>query len=392
MGKRVSILGSTGSIGESTLRLIADAKPGAYKIIALTAAQNTRKLAEQARTFDAECVAIANPEKEAELKALLGDTQIEILSGADGLLEAARRSADYIMAAIVGAAGLKPTLAAVTQGSQIGLANKECLVSAGDLFLDAVTASGATLLPVDSEHNAIFQALAANTSKSHVRRLILTASGGPFREMSRSQLANVKLSDALNHPVWDMGAKITIDSASLMNKGLELIEASYLFGFASEMIEIVIHPQSIIHSMVEYTDGSVLAQLGAPDMRTPIAHTLAWPRRMQTNIAALDFAKLARLEFFAPDPDKFPALRLARHALETGGQAPCVLNAVNEIAVAAFLDEKIKFSQICACIEDVLSQLAGEKGFARPPDTIDDVLILDSHARDMALRWLGQQG
>jgi len=306
MTRRVTILGSTGSIGESTLSLIRDAEPGQYKIGCLTACNNAELLAQQALEFRPDRVVLAEPANEAILTTKLAGTGIEIGIGRDALIEAGQFPADFIMAAIIGAAGLEPTLAAVKQGTHVGLANKECLVCAGDLFIQAVVASGATLLPVDSEHNAIFQVLEQDRPQE-VRKLILTASGGPFREFTANQLQNVTKAQALNHPVWDMGAKITIDSATLMNKGLELIEASYLFARPSSQIDIVIHPQSIIHSLVEYIDGSVLAQMGSPDMRTPIAFALAWPKRMPTTVKPLSLPEIAKLEFFQPEPEKFEA-------------------------------------------------------------------------------------
>lgn len=387
MGKRITILGSTGSIGESTLSLIshveASAEDDAFNIVCLTAHTNAEKLAEQALKYRPEYVVLVNSDHAQTLKDRLAGTDIKIGIGREALIEAGAWPADFIMAAIVGAAGLEPTLAAVTQGKHVGLANKECLVCAGDLFMDAVKRSGTTLLPVDSEHNAIFQVLNQDR-RQEVRKLILTASGGPFREFTSAQLANVTRAQALNHPVWEMGAKITIDSASLMNKGLELIEASYLFDRSSDEIDIIIHPQSIVHSMVEYVDGSVLAQMGSPDMRTPIAYALAWPCRMSTPVKPLDLVEMNRLEFFAPDSERFPALRLAREALDTGGAAPTVLNAVNEIAVAAFLKEQISFNDISACIDTVLNSFISEQGFAKPLKRVKEVLDFDTRARQCA--------
>jgi len=383
MIKRVTILGSTGSIGESTLDLVRRANAGDIQIVALTANSNAEKLATQAIEFQAEFVALADSENAAILKAALKDTKTEIGIGPEALIEAASRSTDFCMAAIIGAAGLEPTLAAVDQGIHIGLANKECLVCAGDLFMQRVTEKGATLLPVDSEHNAIFQVLERDKPEG-VRRLILTASGGPFREASMETLRNVTREDALNHPVWSMGAKISIDSATLMNKGLELIEASYLFGRPSAEIDIVVHPQSIIHSMVEYIDGSVLAQLGSPDMRTPIAYAMGWPDRMAAPVERLDLTKMSGLTFFEPNTEKFPALRLARAALEAGGKAPCVLNAANEIAVAAFLEGQIKFLDIPHIVENALDQHAKRSCFGTSPHKVDDIIATDSEARSTA--------
>ena len=355
MAKRVSILGSTGSIGESTLDLIRRAENGTYKIATLTANRNAAKLAQQAKQFSAEFVAIGDPSKLDELKSHLEGYDVEIGVGEAGLESAGAYEADFVMAAIIGAAGLKPTLAAVRQGIHIGLANKECLVCAGDLFVAEVEKHEAVLLPVDSEHNAIFQVLDTDRPKG-VTRLVLTASGGPFLNRPKSELISVTAQDALKHPVWDMGAKITIDSATMMNKGLELIEAHYLFDRPSAEIDIVVHPQSIVHSMVEYVDGSVLAQMGTPDMRTPIAYALAWPERMAAPVERLDLTKLGGLTFQKPDLDKFPALKLARNALEAGGMAPNILNAANEIAVDAFLRGNISFPQITEITDAVLSR------------------------------------
>ncbi len=377
--KRISVLGSTGSIGKNTLDIVRNAAPDSYKIVALTANKSADLIAEQALEFGAEFVALADSSGAEVLNAKLAGTGIETGFGPEALIEAARRSADFTMAAIIGSAGLEPTLAAVEQGNYIGLANKECLVCAGETFMAAVRASGATLLPVDSEHNAIFQVL--EDDKAGVRRLILTASGGPFRTASLEALKNVTREDALNHPVWSMGAKISIDSATLMNKGLELIEASWLFDRPSREIDVIVHPQSIIHSMVEYIDGSVLAQMGSPDMRTPIAYAMGWPKRISAPVEQLNFAKIAGLTFFEPDTVKFPALRLAREALEAGGQAPCVLNAANEQAVAAFLEGQIPFLGIAQLVERALDSHAKAACFSRPPADARGVMDLDRHAR-----------
>jgi len=380
MTKRVTILGSTGSIGENTLDLIRRANPDEVKVVSLTANRNAKKLAQQAVEFQAEYVALADSENADELKTLLSGKNIKIGIGPEALIEAASREAHFCMAAIIGAAGLEPTLAAVDQGIYIGLANKECLVCAGDLFMQRIVDKGATLLPVDSEHNAIFQVLERDKPEG-VKRLILTASGGPFREATQKRLESVKREDALAHPVWDMGAKISIDSATLMNKGLELIEASYIFDRPSCDIDVVIHPQSIIHSMVEYIDGSVLAQLGSPDMRTPIAYALGWPARMSAPVEQLNFTKINSLTFFEPDLVKFPALRLAREALKAGGKAPCVLNAANEIAVKAFLEEKISFLDIPRIVERSLDKHAASSCFGHAPREISDILTTDNLAR-----------
>lgn len=367
----------------NTLDIVRRADEGTYDVVALTANKNAVELASQAKEFGAEFVALADETNAAELTSLLAGTKTEIGIGPKALIEAAKRQADFTMAAIIGAAGLEPTLAAVAQGNHIGLANKECLVCAGEPFMTAVRDHGATLLPVDSEHNAIFQVLDSDQPKG-IKRLILTASGGPFREKTLSELQSVTRKDALNHPVWEMGAKITIDSATLMNKGLELIEASYLFDRPSAEIDVVVHPQSIIHSMVEYIDGSVLAQLGSPDMRTPIAYALGWPSRIAAPVERLDFTKISQLTFFQPNTDLFPALRLAREALEAGGCAPCVLNAANEQAVAAFLDNKISFLDIANVVEATLDHEAGKSSHGCAPDTVEAVIASDMAARATA--------
>ncbi len=375
--RRIAILGSTGSVGDSTIDII-QRNPSAYDVLALTANGNWEKLAEQARALRPELVALADPAGYAELKGALAGTDIRIVVGEEGLREAASLPSDWVMAAIVGAAGLRPTLEAVKRGAAVALANKECLVSAGTLFMDAVSAHGATLLPVDSEHNAIFQVFDFN-QKDKIQKIILTASGGPFRTWSAASMAGVTPGQAVAHPNWSMGAKISVDSATMMNKGLEVIEAHHLFGLPSEKIEIIVHPQSVVHSMVEYADGSVLAQLGSPDMRTPIAYTLGWPDRIGAPSARLDFAALATLEFQAPDPVRFPALRLARSALQTGGAAPTILNAANEVAVARFLAEKVGFLDIAAIVEDTLSRIPNQQ-----LETLEDVMAIDADARRVA--------
>ena len=379
MSRRITILGSTGSIGENTLDLIRRAPEGEFKISALTANTNVKSLAKQAIEFGADFVAIGDENQYQNLKQLLSGHSIEIAAGPDALIEAGGRPTDFTMAAIIGAAGLRPTLAAVAQGIHIGLANKECLVCAGTLFMKAVEDSGSTLLPVDSEHNAIFQVLERD-KPAGVRRLVLTASGGPFREASFEQLKSVTADQALKHPVWEMGAKITIDSATLMNKGLELIEASYLFDRPSTEIDVVIHPQSIVHSMVEYVDGSVLAQMGSPDMRTPIAYALGWPDRMSAPVEQLDLTRLSGLTFFDPDIEKFPALGLARQALETGGMAPNVLNAANEVAVDAFLKGRVRFLDIANTVDRTLERCANASASYDPCD-IEAIMAADITAR-----------
>ena len=378
--RRVSILGSTGSIGRNTLDLIERSSPEKFKVVALTANHNAELLAQQAIKFNAEFVALASEDNSHRLHSILKGHDIEVGIGVDALDEAGRRQADFIMAAIIGAAGLKPTLEAIQQGTHIGLANKECLVCAGELVMRAVKDSGTVLLPVDSEHNAIYQVLEQD-DPGRVRRLVLTASGGPFLDMPIAQMDAIEPKHALKHPIWEMGAKITIDSASMMNKGLELIEASFLFNRPSSEIDVIIHPQSIVHSMVEYIDGSVLAQMGSPDMRTPIAYAMAWPNRMEAPVEQLDLTAIGGLTFFEPDTDRFPALTLSRDALEAGGSAPNILNAANEIAVAAFLEDQIKFIGIPTVVEGTLSKLRGE---FKNTDTLESILAVDEAARRTA--------
>ena len=361
--------------------------PDRFRVVGLSANTSVDALARQAREFGAEAVAIADTNRAGELEAALTGTATRVLAGPEGVEALARIPSDFTMAAIVGAAGLAPTLAAVEQGNAVGLANKECLVCAGTLFMDAVRAHGTTLLPVDSEHNAIFQVLQGR--RQDVRRLILTASGGPFREKSLEFMRAATREDALDHPVWSMGAKISIDSATLMNKGLELIEAAHLFERASAEIDVVVHPQSTVHSMVEYVDGSVLAQMGSPDMRTPIAYALAWPERMEAPVERLDFARLGQLTFEAPDVARFPALRLAREALEAEGQAACVLNAANEVAVAAFLDGQIGFTAIADTVERVLERHAARGTFCEAFGSVGDVMACDAAARASAREVVG---
>lgn len=377
--RTISVFGATGSVGSSTLDLIGR-EPDAYQVLALTAHSDPLKLADLAKRHGARVAVIADESRYAELRDALAGSGIEATAGSAALIEAARLGADWTMAAIVGCAGLEPTLAALECGRTVALANKESLVSAGELMMGAAWASGATLLPVDSEHNAIFQCLAGGRMEE-VRRIILTASGGPFRARSIADMAQVTPEEAVRHPNWSMGAKISIDSATMMNKGLELIEAGHLFPIGLDRIEILVHPQSVIHSMVEYRDHSTLAQLGAPDMRIPIAHALAWPRRMSSPAAPLDLATIGRLDFEKPDEDRFPALRLARQAGEAGGAYPAVLNAANEVAVAAFLDRRIGFLDISAIVERVLTGYSGNR-----PAAIADVLDVDRHARDAARR------
>jgi 1-deoxy-D-xylulose-5-phosphate reductoisomerase len=372
--RKISILGATGSIGTSTLDLVRRA-PGEWCVATLTAATNVAELARLAREFSAEVAVIADEAGLPALREALAGSNVEAASGAAALTEAAARPADLTIAAIVGCAGLAPTMAAIEQGGLVGLANKEALVSAGEVMTSAVTRHGATLLPVDSEHNAIFQCLAGN-DPAHVRSITLTASGGPFRDWTAEQLAAATPQQAVKHPNWDMGAKISVDSATMFNKGLELIEAYHLFGVGLDALRIIVHPQSIVHSMVEYRDGSTLAQLGPSDMRVPIASVLAWPRRMDTPCAPLDLAAIGELTFRAPDEVRFPATRLARQAAEAGGAVPAVLNAANEVAVAAFLAGQIAFTDIPAHVEDVLSCYA-----PAAPACLADVVAVDIEAR-----------
>jgi 1-deoxy-D-xylulose-5-phosphate reductoisomerase len=375
--RSVTILGSTGSIGTQTIDLLA-AEPERFQVRALAAGRNAALLAQQAIALRAEVAVIADPACYGDLRNALAGTGIEAAAGTEAVVQAAALQADWTMAAITGAAGLASTLAAIKRGACVGLANKEALVCAGDVMLRAVQEAGATLLPVDSEHNAIFQSM-ADGNHGALEKIVLTASGGPFRTASLEEMARVTPEAALRHPVWSMGAKISIDSATMMNKGLEVIEAARLFSLDESMIGVLVHPQSVIHGLVYYQDGSVLAQLGSPDMRIPIAHTLAWPRRMATASRRLDLATVAKLEFFAPDFVRFPALRLAREALQAGGGTPTILNAANEIAVEAFLQRRIGFLDIADTVARVLEQLGTPKA-----DTLDDVIALDGSARRAA--------
>lgn len=376
MVKRVTVLGATGSVGRSTLDLIERA-PEAYQVVALTARCNVEELAAAAIRTNAESAVVADESCLADLRQRLAGTGIVSSAGKAAICEAAA-SADWTMAAIVGCAGLEPVMAAVEAGGTVVLANKEPLVSAGELVLGAARRHGATVLPADSEHNAIFQCFDF-ARPERVRRIILTASGGPFRDRTLEQMRGVTPGQAIAHPNWSMGAKISVDSATLMNKGLELIEAARLFPVEQDRLEVVLHRQSVIHSLVDYVDGSILAQLGPSDMRVPIAHTLAWPDRIATPMAPLDLVAIGRLDFEAPDPARFPALRLAREALTAGGAAPAVLNAANEVAVAAFLDERIGFLEIAAIVADTLARYAPEA-----PGSLDAVLAVDAEARAIA--------
>jgi len=380
--KTVTILGATGSVGTSTLDLIERA-PDDFRVRALTANGDVEGLAAAAIRTGAELAVVADETRLPALREALRGTNIAAGGGRLAVCEAARGGADLTMAAIVGCAGLGPVMAAVEQGGTVVLANKEPLVSAGNVILAAAKAHGATLLPADSEHNAIFQCFAADQA-DRVRRIVLTASGGPFRDWTTERMRGVTPEQAVAHPNWSMGAKISVDSATLMNKGLELIEAARLFPVDPDRIEIVVHPQSVIHSMVEYMDGSTLAQLGPPDMRVPIAHCLAWPDRMATPMAPLDLVAIGRLDFEAPDAQRFPALGLARRALDAGGARPAILNAANEVAVAAFLDRRIGFLEIAAIVADTLDRYDPPA-----PQTLDDVLAIDAETRTMAETMLG---
>ena len=374
MTRKISILGATGSIGKSTLDLV-ERNPERFEVVAVSAATSVEALADAARRTGAKLAVIADEAKLPQLRDRLAGTDCRTEAGEAGLIAAASDEAELVIAAIVGCAGLRSVMAAVDAGKTVALANKEALVTAGELMTRAAEASAATLLPVDSEHNAIFQCL-AGSRREDVARIILTASGGPFRTAPLEHLDAVTPEEAVAHPNWRMGAKISVDSATMMNKGLELIEARYLFGLPSERIDILIHPQSVVHSLVEFVDGSVLAQLGSPDMRIPIAYALAWPERMGTPAQRLDLAMIARLDFEAPDLTRFPALRLAREALEAGGAAPIVLNAANEVAVAAFLAGRLRFTDIARCVGDAL-----EEGALPAPSSIADVLETDRETR-----------
>jgi 1-deoxy-D-xylulose-5-phosphate reductoisomerase len=375
--RSVTILGATGSVGRSTLDLI-ERQRDRYDVLAVTARGDVAGLAEAARRVGARRAVIADPALLGSLRDALAGSGAEASAGEGAILEAAGAGADWTMAAIVGSAGLAPTMAAIRSGRTVALANKEALVSAGHLMIEAAKASGAELLPVDSEHNAIFQCFDRNRPEG-VRRIILTASGGPFREKSLEEMRSATPSQAIAHPNWSMGAKISVDCATLMNKGLELIEAFHLFPLPVEAFDIVIHPQSVVHSLVEYVDGSVLAQLGSPDMRIPIAYTLAWPERMATPCERLDLVKTANLSFVAPDPMRFPALGLARQALTEGGARPAVLNAANEIAVEAFLAGRIGFLDIASIAAETLQCYA-----PAAPSSVEEVLEIDREARATA--------
>jgi 1-deoxy-D-xylulose-5-phosphate reductoisomerase len=384
--RSVTLLGATGSIGASTIDLIKR-EPSRYRVEAVSANRSATALAALARELNARFAAVGDPAAYGELKDALSGTGIAAGAGPNALIEAADRPAEWVIAAITGAASLKPTLAAAERGVMVAIANKECLVCAGGLFMRRAAASGATVLPVDSEHNALFQAMSAGR-RQDVRRVILTASGGPFRTKSAAEIKAATPQQALRHPNWSMGPKVTIDSATLMNKGLEVIEAHHLFALKPEEIDVLVHPQSIIHGLVEFRDGSLIAQLGSPDMRIPIAHCLAWPdARLQGPAPRLDLAKAATLTFEEPDLERFPALRLARQALEAGGGAPTVLNAANEVAVEEFLARRLGFTGIAALVEATLAA-AGARNLTREPQSIDEAIEIDQNSRMLARQIL----
>lgn len=381
MTRSISIFGATGSVGTSTLDLIR-LNRDKYNVLALTANSNAVGLAELAKEFDAKLAVIAEPKQLPTLQEHLSGTNIEAAAGPDGLLDAAAMGADWTMAAIVGCAGLPPTLEALKCGKTVALANKEALVSAGSLMMAEAKSAGATILPVDSEHNAIFQSLQGGRI-DQVSKITLTASGGPFRTWRREEMEKVTPEQAVAHPNWDMGAKISVDSATMMNKGLELIEAHYLFPVGLENIQILVHPQSVVHSMVEYTDRSTLAQLGSPDMKIPIANALAWPERMVTECEPLDLAAIGKLEFEAPDEVRFPAIALARAAIEQGDGKPAILNAANEVAVAAFLQKSVQFLEITDIVSRVLDGYSPSK-----PQVLDEIFAIDKEARIQAAQMV----
>ncbi|MEJ2626603.1 MAG: 1-deoxy-D-xylulose-5-phosphate reductoisomerase [Pseudolabrys sp.] len=385
--RSVTILGATGSIGTSTVDLIKR-NPDRYRVEAVTAGRNAGPLAEIARAVGARLAVVADEAAYSDLKAALAGSGIEAAAGETALVDAATRDADWVMGAISGAIGLKPTLAAIERGATVALANKECLVCAGGLFMRRAAAVGATVLPVDSEHNAVFQALGAGP-REDIKQIILTASGGPFRTWTLDQIKAATPEQALKHPNWSMGPKITVDSATMMNKGLELIEAQHLFALDPDELGVLVHPQSVVHGMVEYRDGSVVAQLGTPDMRTPIAHCLAWPHRIDGAAARLDLAQVRQLTFEDHDPVRFPSIVVARQAMKTGGAAPTVMNAADEVAVAEFIAGGIAFPGIVALVEATL-EAAAKRGILADPATVDEALAVDHVARSLAREALPQ--
>lgn len=379
--RRISVLGATGSIGTSTLDLVGR-EPGLYEVVALTANSSVDDLVALALTHRPELAVVADAARYVELKERLSGKGIAVAAGEQGLIEAAERPADWTMAAIVGAAGLRPTLAALEQKGVVALANKECLVVGGDLFMRRVAETGATLLPVDSEHSAALQSL-AGAARDSVEKIVLTASGGPFRTWTLSELERATPEEALKHPNWHMGPKITIDSATLMNKALELIEAHHLFAVGSERLGVLVHPQSVVHCLVHFCDGSVLAQLSAPDMRAPISYSLAWPARMQTPCERLDLTRLASLTFEAPDAARFPALDLAGRVMALGGTAGAVLNAANEVAVEAFLGRRLGFTGIARLSQSAMDE-AERRGLICQAQTLDGLMSVDREVRRLA--------
>jgi 1-deoxy-D-xylulose-5-phosphate reductoisomerase len=379
--RSISILGSTGSVGTNTVDLVK-LTPERFSVTALSANRNVALLADQARSLKAEIAVVADESSYGDLKDALSGSGIEVAAGRQAVIEAAMRPSDWIMSSIVGTAGLEPTFKAVERGAIVGLANKECLVSAGNVMINEIKYQGATVIPVDSEHSAIFQVFDFD-DPDKVNRIILTASGGPFRKKSFEEMASMTPEQAVAHPNWDMGAKISIDSATMMNKGLELIEAYHLFPVSEEQIEILVHPQSVVHSLVDYVDGSVLAQMGTPDMRTPISYALGWPQRLATPAQRLNLREIGNLSFEAPDEVRFPALRLAREALKKGGNAPTVLNAANEIAVEGFLNKQIGFLEIAAIVENAL-----ENAPHCELVTLGDVLDADYIAREITKTYM----
>lgn len=388
--RSLTILGSTGSIGVNALDVVARS-PERFDLVALAAGRNAELLAEQALRFRPRTVTLNDARGEGLLRERLAGTGIEIVCGPCAALEAASRDAEIVLGAIVGAAGVEPAMAAAKRGVRLAIANKEAIVCAGELLKQATKDAGGELIPVDSEHNAIFQLL-ADRPAAGLSRIVLTASGGPFRGWSAERLAKARPEDALKHPVWAMGAKNTIDSATLMNKGLELIEADVLFAPGPDRLGVLIHPQSIVHGILEYEDGAVMAHMGAPDMRAPIAAALSWPERIPDAVPMLNLAEVGRLEFESPDETRFPALRLAREALTAGGRGPAVLNAANEIAVEAFLDRRIGFLDIARIVEQVVTKLAGEPDFGRAPEAVGAALETDRRARTQAHALTGVAG
>ena len=382
---RITVLGATGSVGRSTIDVLAR-YPDRFDVVALVANTDAKGLADLARQVDADIAVLASHSQYGALCEALSGSRTQAATGDDAILEAVDRPADLVVGAIVGAAGLKPTFHALKSGRALALANKECLVSAGELFMDRVASKGVNLLPLDSEHSAVFQVFESDNA-DQVEKVILTASGGPFRKLSLEAMQTVTPDEALKHPNWAMGSRITIDSATMMNKGFEVIEAFHLFPLRSEQLEVLVHPQSVVHGLVQYRDGALLAQMGAPDMRTPIAHCLAWPKRMEIPVERLDLAAIGQLSFEAPDLIRFPALRLALDAMERGGGATTVLNAADEVAVAAFLERQIGFMEIPAAVEACLDMLDGAYG-GHKLTSVEDVLAVDVEARQVCKQWI----